>query len=175
MRAVRVSQFGSPSVLSIERMALPIPQANQVLIRIGAAGVNPVDTYIRSGNHSIKPVLPYTPGKDGAGKVIEVGESVSRVKPGDRVFIFGSVSGTYAEAAICEEESVYVLPSFLTYEQGACLGIPYGTAYRALFQRACVLPHETGIVWTLNIKEQENIVESIFSGGEFILGCHFPP
>jgi len=84
-----------------------------------AAGVNPVDTYIRSGNYAGLPSLPYTPGKDCSGIVEEVGDGVNKFKKGDKVYTTSSVSGTYAELSICNEEFTYKLPEGLTFEQGA--------------------------------------------------------
>lgn len=103
-----------------------------------AAGVNPVDTYIRAGVYANKPELPYTPGADGAGVVLAVGSSVTSVAPGDRVYVSGALTGTYAEATKATESSVHPLPSPVDFRQGAAIGVPYRTAYRALFQRANV-------------------------------------
>jgi NADPH2:quinone reductase len=100
-----------------------------------AAGVNPVDTYIRSGTHSIRPALPYTPGKDAAGIVEAIGEGVS-IAVGTRVYTADSLTGTYAELCLCREDQVHVLPRNITFEQGAGIFVPYATAYRALFQKA---------------------------------------
>ena len=118
----------------------------QILVRIHAAGVNPVDTYIRAGSYARRPQLPYTPGSDGAGVVAAVGAGVDAVKLGDRVFLSGSISGTYAELAICEPEQVHPLPEIATFAQGAALGVPYATAYRALFHRGGVRLGETVLV-----------------------------
>ncbi|RCN28037.1 putative NADPH:quinone reductase [Ancylostoma caninum] len=103
----------------------------QVLVRVAAAGVNPVDTYIREGQYAVLPTLPYTPGRDGAGIVEEVGEDVSHVKVGDRVYFLANHTGSAAE--YCLTDKVFPLPFDLTFQEGACLGIPYMTAHRALF------------------------------------------
>lgn len=146
MKAIRVHEFGGPEKLILEDVADLNPGAGEVLIDIHAAGVNPVDTYIRSGAYARKPQLPYTPGHDGAGVVIKAGEGVRKFKAGDRVYVAGSVTGTYAGQALCRESQVYPLPKNITYAQGASLGVPYGTAYRALFQKANALPGETVLV-----------------------------
>jgi NADPH2:quinone reductase len=135
MRAIRVSEFGGPEVLRLQEEPDPKPGAGQVLVRVKAAGVNPVDAYIRSGTYPRKPSLPYTPGTDAAGIVEVVGSNVKRFKTGDRVYTIGSVTGVSAELAVCEESRVHHLPSKTSFPQGAALGVPYGTAYRALFQR----------------------------------------
>ena len=146
MKAVRVSEFGAPEVMKLQEMPDLKPDQGQVLVRMQAAGVNPVDTYIRSGVYARKPNLPYTPGSDGAGTVEAVGANVKRVKVGDRVYVIGSISGTYAELAICPESRVHPLPSSVSFGQGAAMGVPYGTAYRALFQKAHAKPGETLLV-----------------------------
>src|ERR1044071_8476739 len=79
MKAIRVQEFGGPEVLRYEEVEDPKPAAGQVLVRVGAAGVNPGDTYIKTGAPAVKPKLPYTPGLDAAGTVEAVGEGVSRV------------------------------------------------------------------------------------------------
>jgi NADPH2:quinone reductase len=135
MKAIRVSDFGGPDVLRLQDEPDPKPGPAQVLVRVKAAGVNPVDAYIRSGTYPRKPNLPYTPGTDAAGIVEGVGASVKRFKTGDRVYTNGSVSGVSAELAVCDESRVHHLPSKTSFPQGAALGVPYGTAYRALFQR----------------------------------------
>ncbi len=122
------------------------PEPGQVLVAIRAAGVNPVDTYIRSGAHAIRPDLPYTPGEDAAGVIVAVGSGVESVARGDRVYVAGSITGTYAEHALCLEEQVHPLPAHLTFAQGAAVGVPYATAYRALFMIARASPGETILV-----------------------------
>ncbi|KAM6124114.1 quinone oxidoreductase [Pterocles gutturalis] len=136
MRAVRVLQFGGPEVLTLQRgVAVPEPRDNQVLIKVRACGVNPVETYIRSGSYARKPALPYTPGTDVAGVVEGVGEQVTAFKKGDRVFTTGTISGGYADYAVAAADRVFPLSDKLDFKQGAAIGIPYFTAYRALFQK----------------------------------------
>jgi NADPH2:quinone reductase len=145
MNCIRVHQFGDPSVLKLEEVPDPRPAAGQVLVRIHAAGVNPVETYIRQGIYGPRQ-FPYTPGSDGAGEVVDVGEGVAWPKPGDRVYLAGSISGTYAQLALAEQSQVHPLPAAVSFEQGAAIGVPYATAYRALFQRAEARPAETLLV-----------------------------
>jgi NADPH:quinone reductase len=146
MKAIRVHEFGGPEVLRFEEVDDPKPEAGQVLVRVGAAGVNPVDTYIRTGAHAVKPKLPYTPGLDAAGTVEAAGEGVSRVSAGVRVYTAGSLTGTYAELALCDESQVHSLPERVSFSEGAGVFTPYATAYRALFQRARGVPGETVFV-----------------------------
>lgn len=133
MKAIQARQFGGPDVMKLEEVSEPKAGAGQIVVRLEAAGVNPVDTYIRAGTYGYKPPLPYTPGMDGAGTAESIGEGVSGFKKGERVYVAGSLSGTYAELTLCASAQVHPLPDKVTFEQGAALGVPYGTAYRALF------------------------------------------
>uniref|UniRef100_A0A8C5DCJ9 Enoyl reductase (ER) domain-containing protein n=1 Tax=Gouania willdenowi TaxID=441366 RepID=A0A8C5DCJ9_GOUWI len=147
MRAIRVSELGAPSVLKLcTDLCVPQPANNQVLINVRACGVNPVETYIRAGTYARKPNLPYTPGTDVAGVVEQVGDGVTTLKVGDRVFTTDTESGGYAEFTVAAEDCVYKLPDALDFVQGAAIGIPYFTAYRALVHKAHVKPGETVLI-----------------------------
>ena len=146
MKAIRVHQFGGPEQLKLEDVPAPSAGPGLVVVNVHAAGVNPFDTYIRTGTYAIKPPLPYTPGADAAGVVASIGEGVMRVKAGDRVYVAGTLSGAYAELAVCLESQVHPLPPNVSYQQGAAIGVPYTTAYRALFQKAHALAAETVLV-----------------------------
>jgi NADPH2:quinone reductase len=146
MKAIRVREFGGVDKLVLEDAPDLRPGAGEIVVRIHAAGVNPVDTYIRSGTYAVKPPLPYTPGMDGAGVVLRTADGARRVKAGDRVYVAGSISGTYAEQALAHESQVHPLPPNITFQQGAAVGVPYGTAYRALFHKAHAQPGESVLV-----------------------------
>ena len=147
MKAIRVHEFGGPEVLRLEEVPTPQPSPGEVLVRVHAIGVNPVETYIRAGTYARLPELPYTPGNDGAGVVEQVGPDVNEYKPGDRVYTGGSLTGsTYAEFALCKTAQVHRLPENVSFAQGAAMGTPYATAYRGLFQRADAKPGETVLV-----------------------------
>jgi len=145
MRAIVVREFGGPEVMKLEDVPPPSVGPGQILIRIRAIGVNPVDTYIRSGMYARKPNLPYTPHADIAGIVESVGSGVTTVKPGDRVYAY-MVDGGGAELARADEWQVQRLPDRASFQQGAAIGVPYGTAWRALFLKAKSRPGETVLV-----------------------------
>jgi NADPH2:quinone reductase len=145
MRAIRVRAFGDPEVLKVEEVPTPIAGKGQVLVQVHAVGVNPVDTYIRTGQYGPMP-FPYTPGKDAAGVVESVGEGVTTVRKGDRVYTSGTLTGAYAEKALCLAGTVHPLSAHATFQQGAAIGVPAGVAYYALFYRARGKPGETVLV-----------------------------
>lgn len=126
----------------------PTPGPGEVVVQLHAAGVNPVDAYVRSGQYARLPQLPYTPGSDGAGVIAALGEGVTTWAVGDRVYIaaFGTAYGTYAERMVCPAHQVHALPAHATFAQGAALGVPAATAYRALVLRAHAKAGETVLV-----------------------------
>ena len=154
MKAIFVREHGGPEVLKLEDLPDPKPGADQVVVRLKAVGVNPVDVYIRTGAYARKPALPFIPGSDAGGEIESVGASVKSYKPGDRVFIHGTAAehthghygGAYAQKAVCNLDHIYRLPASISFGQGAAMGVPYATAYRALFHRAQAKPGETVLV-----------------------------
>ncbi|MBN1533001.1 MAG: NADPH:quinone reductase [Spirochaetes bacterium] len=146
MKAIVIREFGGPEVLRLEDVPVPSPEGGEVLVRVMAAGVNPADTYVRAGGYIIQPSLPFIPGIDGAGVVEAVGRGVSRVRPGDRVYLGGALTGTCAEYALAPEIRVHRLPDNVTFSQGAGVPVPYVTAYHALRHRADARAGETVLV-----------------------------
>lgn len=146
MKAIVVREYGAPEVMKLEGIPTPEIGANQVLIRVKAAGVNPVDTYIRAGTYTTVPNLPYTPGKDAAGIVEAVGANITKFRVGDRVYTADSITGTYAEFVVCKENQVGHLPENISFEQGAGVFVPYATSFRGLFQKAKAKSGETVLV-----------------------------
>jgi NADPH:quinone reductase len=151
MKAIRVSRLGGPEVLKLEDVPDLKPGAGQVVVRMRAIGVNPVEAYMRAGTYPRKPSLPYTPGADGAGTVESIGPAAStdepvRFKVGDRVYIAGSLSGSYAEYSLCDARLVFPLPEHVSFAQGAAMNIPYSTAFRALFHKAQARGGETVLI-----------------------------
>ncbi len=145
MKAIRVHQFGDPDVLKLEEVPVPSARAGQVLVKVQAVGVNPVETYLRSG---INPAIqfPWTPGMDAAGIVEGVGTGVRGWQRGDRIYTSDTVTGSYAEYALCDQTTVHRLPPNLSFQQGAAINIPYATAYRALYHRARALAGEVVLI-----------------------------
>lgn len=151
MRAIQQREFGGPEVLEIVEVATPDVGAGEVRVRLRAAGVNPAEAYIRTGTYAfLVPDLPYTPGFDGAGTVDAVGAGVEHLVAGQRVYVSSILSahrtGTYAEQVVCSADGVHPLPDGLGFAQGAALGVPATTAYRALHQRGGLQPGETVLV-----------------------------
>src|SRR5947209_6423774 len=109
MKAIVVHQFGDPEAMRYEEVPDLKAEAGQILVRISAIGVNPVDTYIRSGKYNRLPSLPYIPGMDAAGTIESVGEEI-KIAPGSRVYCSGTITGAYAEYALCSREQVHRLP-----------------------------------------------------------------
>jgi NADPH2:quinone reductase len=136
MKAIQVRNFGDPEVLHPVDLEIPDPGSEDVLVKVEAIGVNPVDAYIRAGKYPLLPNLPFTPGKDVSGIVVKVGEGVKKWKEGDRVYSAGTKSGAYAEYAVCGQSQIFSLPKKMEFIQGAAVGIPGAAAWRALFTRA---------------------------------------
>lgn len=147
MQAIVVREFGEPGVLHLEEVPDPrLAAPDEVLVEVRAVGVNPFETYIRAGAYANLPEPPYTPGCDAAGIVVETGDEVRSVRPGDRVWTSDSLSGAYAQRTRCREADVYLLPAHVGFAQGAAIGVPYVTAYYALFTRGRVEPPLTVLV-----------------------------
>jgi NADPH:quinone reductase len=145
MKAIVVREFGGPDVMTLADVPDPTPGPGQLLIRVHAVGVNPVETYIRAGTYARKPNLPYTPGSDAGGTVEQIGANVTTFKPGDRVYTQGAAGG-YAQLLVCDEALAHPLPARVSFAQGAALGVPYSTAWRALFMCGRARAGETLLV-----------------------------
>ena len=147
MKAIRAHAFGGPEVLQLDEIDAPAPGPGEVLIAVEAAGINPADTYMLGGAYAIVPDLPYIPGGDAAGVIEAVGPGVTDLSVGQRVFA-GTLLGfrmqdCYAEKVVRQADNVMVLPDGVSAQQGAALGVPYGTAHYALFARGGAQAGET--------------------------------
>jgi len=141
MRAIRYHQHGSADVLKLEDLPIPEPGAGEVLVRLRAAGVNPVDWKQRRGSN---PNLPATPGIDLSGIVHKVGTGVSAPRQGEEVW--GTGQGAYAEFALAPAGSVVPKPKKLSFEEAASIGVGARTAWAALFDSAKLQAGQTVLV-----------------------------
>jgi len=149
MKAIQVAKFGLPEVLVCSpNHTIPIPAPHEILVKVYAAGVNPVETYIRAGTYGRLPTLPYTPGNDAAGVIVKLGSDslASKFKVNDRIFTSNTTSGSYAEYATAPAGSCFPLSDKMSFAQGATLGTPYFTAFRALFQNGQAKSGDTVLV-----------------------------
>jgi NADPH:quinone reductase len=147
MKAIVAHEWGGPDVLKLEEIPTPTANPGEVLIRLHAVGINPAETYMRTGAYAYLPELPCILGGDAAGVVAALGEGVESQKVGDRVFISavvgGRFTGGYAEYIVRPADEVFPLPGRLAFAAGAGVGVPYSTAYYALFNRGRAREGET--------------------------------
>lgn len=144
MKAIQVRAYGGPEVLALGEVPEPSsPGPGEVLVSVRAAGVNPVDVYLHTGQYTRKIALPYTPGSDAAGVVEAVGHGVF-LQPGERVYV--NATGTYAQKILVPGSRAWRLPDALSFEQGAAIGVPYATAHRALFHCGGARAGETVLI-----------------------------
>jgi NADPH2:quinone reductase len=136
MRALLCTEFGAPDRLAVEDIPPPgAPKAGEVLIEVGAAGVNFADLLMIGGQYQERPALPFTPGLEIAGIVRKCGAGVTRVRPGDRVAAAVDRGGFAAEA-IARDSDVFVIPPAMDVATAAGFLVTYGTAHGALRWRA---------------------------------------
>lgn len=145
MNAIQVKKYGGPEVLEYVTVPRPSPGPDEVLVRVKAAGVNPVDTLLRDGVFGAQ--VPFIPGADFAGVVEQVGANVTEFKVGERVYGSDLTApqkmGAYAQFIAVKQNLIHPLHDSLTFSQGASLPIPYFTAYRAIYHFAEAKPGET--------------------------------
>jgi NADPH:quinone reductase-like Zn-dependent oxidoreductase len=149
MKAVRIHEYGGPEVLVYEDVDTPSPGPGQVLVRVRAAGLNPIDVAVRRNSFPAPKQPPKTLGSDGAGVVEAVGPDVAGVAPGDEVFFTGlgvGSEGSYAEYALIAAVQAVRKPAGVTFEEAASLGLAFSTAWYGLVRRAALAPGETVLV-----------------------------
>ena len=147
MKAIRIHDYGEPNVLVLEEVSQPVPQHNEVMIRVGAAGVNPLDWKIRAGymKDLIPMSLPFTPGMDVAGVIEAVGTSVTTWQVGQEVY--GELGmGAYAEFAVAPSGALALKPKTLDFVQAASVPMVAMTAWQALFAHADLKPGQTILI-----------------------------
>lgn len=145
MRAILCKEYGPADKLVIEDVASPVVKGHGVKVRVKAAGLNFPDTLIIEGKYQLKPTMPFSPGGEMSGEVIEVGEKVTRFKPGDRVAGLTGY-GAFAEEVVVPEQNILPIPESMSDEKAAAFSMVYGTSYYALKQRANIQPGETLLV-----------------------------
>lgn len=176
MHAIVVRAHGDPSVMKLEQVPDPHPGPGQVLVRLHAAGVNPVDTYIRAGGYGRLPSLPYTPGIDGAGIIEAVGDGADMQRgfralvPGDRVWVCALGGGTYAQRVLTRAHEVHALPEGVTFEQGSRIGVPYLTAWRAMMQIGQARPGHSVLIHGASGGVGSACVQIGVAGGRRVMG-----
>jgi len=145
MKAVRCTALGPPEGLAVQEVPSPRPGPGQVRVAVAAAGVNFPDTLIIQGKYQLRPELPFTPGAEFAGRVLEVGAGIEQVAPGDAVVGFAGW-GAFAEEAVAEGQNVQKLPPGIDPVVAACFAMAYGTSWHALQDRARLQRGETLLV-----------------------------
>lgn len=126
MRAIAAAEAGGPEVLKISEVDAPRPAAGEVLVETAATGVNFIEIYQRSGVYNVD--YPFTPGSEAAGTVLEVGDGVTAIKPGDRVATAGG-RATYAEQFLAPADEVAVVPESVDFETAGALPLQGCTAH----------------------------------------------
>lgn len=131
MKAIQLKKYGGPEVLQVVELERPVPKGHQVLIEIHAIGVNYADTARREGQYVVPTKLPFIPGAEIAGVVVETGESVTNVQAGDRVVTLIE-SGGYAEFALADSRGLIPLQEKMEFEQAVALPLQGLSAYHIL-------------------------------------------
>ena len=152
MKAIAINEFGGRDKLQIMDLPLPEVKENEILVRVKAAGVNPVDWKIRQGylkdlfSHQFPVIL----GWDAAGVVEGVGNGVTRFKQGDEIFAYCRKpivhGGAYAEYIALEEEHAAAKPKNISFEEASSIPLAALTAYQSLFDAARLQPEETILI-----------------------------
>ncbi len=146
MKAVVVSEFGSPETLNTtSEITAPIAGENQVIVNVGAAGLNFADLLVVEGKYQVLPGLPFVPGKEIGGEVTAVGAGVTRLKVGDRIVAFVEAGG-FAEQALAVEQDCHPIPAELSFPEAVSLGINFQTSHFALVDRARMQPEDIILV-----------------------------
>lgn len=145
MKAILCKEYGPAETLVIEDVPSPEVKGRGVKVRVKAAGLNFPDTLIIENKYQLKPSLPFSPGGEMAGEVIEVGDKVTRFKVGDRVAGLTGYGG-FAEEVIVPEQNLLPVPDGMSDEKAAAFTMVYGTSYYALKQRGNLQPGETLLV-----------------------------
>lgn len=145
MKAVFIPETGGPEVLTYGDAPEPETGPADLLVRVRAAALNRRDVFAREGSHGVRPPLPHVPGLEVAGEVAEAGPEARGFQVGDRV-LGRCRSGGYAELARVEAADAYPFPEWMSFEEAACVAVPFGTAWRMLVRRAALQSGEDLLV-----------------------------
>ncbi len=145
MRAVLCGAFDQPETLTVATVPDPVAAADAVVIEVHAAGVNFPDALMVMGQYQVRPPLPFTPGGEAAGVIVDVGAGVNHLHVGQRVMAF-TRTGAFAERLRAPASAVTVIPDTLSFEVAATLPLAFGTAMHALIDRARLVHGETLLV-----------------------------
>jgi len=145
MRAVRCRSFSGPADLVIEEIDPPVPEDDEIRVRVHAASINFYDNLMVAGEYQMKPELPFTAGSDAAGVVIEIGSRVKYFQPGDRVAV-GHYVGAFADEMVAKEWTAVQIPNKVGFAEAAAMRVAHGTAYYGLIRRGALKPGETLLV-----------------------------
>ncbi|RFU63489.1 quinone oxidoreductase family protein [Peribacillus glennii] len=145
MKAIQLKEYGGPEVLNKIEIDKPVPKGHEVLIEVHSVGVNYADTARRQGQYVVPTPLPFIPGAEIAGVVTEVGDKVTRIKPGTRIVSLIE-SGGYSEYALANEFSVIPLPDNVDFHQAAALPLQGLSAYHVLKTMGRLEPGETVLI-----------------------------
>lgn len=143
MKAIQVTQTGSPEVMKLVELPVPEPKANEAVVKLAAAGVNFIDVYHCEGRYKVP--LPFVPGQEGAGVVTAVGSGVTTVKTGDRVAWAGQL-GSYAEYATVPAERLVPVPAGVTDQQAAAAMLQGMTAHYLVYDAFPLKRGQTALV-----------------------------
>jgi len=148
MKAIVIHEYGGPEVLKYEDVPRPEPKENEALVRVIAAGVNPVDALIRTGKYAkfFGTTLPLIPGYDIAGIVEKTGAKITKLKAGDSIYAYVLWGGGYAEYAVATEGEATAKPKSLNYIEAAAVPLVALTAWQALIDTAKLSAGQTVLI-----------------------------
>ncbi|MGN7819511.1 zinc-binding dehydrogenase [Chitinophaga sp. 22536] len=179
MKAIVINNYGGPEVLQLKEITTPsITDHSQVLVKVRATSVNPLDYQVRRGDYASLFDLPIITGHDIAGDVVAVGKAVKTWRPGDKVYYsprFGG-PGSYAEYHLTDESSLSGMPANLSYEEAAAVPLIGGTVWEMLVVRAklkkgdtILIPGGAGGIGTLAIQVAKSLGAFVYTTGQGIL------
>jgi len=143
MKAIQVKHTGGPEVMELVDLPVPVPKANEVVVKLAASGINFIDVYHREGRYKVP--LPFTPGQEGAGTVTAVGADVTSVKVGDRV-AWCHLLGAYAEYSVVAADRLVPIPAGVTDQQAAAAMLQGMTAQYLAYDTYPLKRGETALV-----------------------------